>query len=180
MRRSPYNHLVYHHQNLGGDFWPKKTCGKETLNLIWYLGLSLRSCIISGSISHSLCLGSYARQGTCGRQEPVPFRASWQKPVLMNYRRNFCLWGTSQLSGCYRLAKKKVTPAFVVHPRAGARMGTGQIFPGWLGAARDNSWAQVKAFWMGMPRLEGVWLTLIFRPWCHSPPLGLSSSWWEA
>lgn len=108
-----------------------------------------------------------------------PFPASWQKPVLMNYW-NFCLWGTSQLNGCYRLAKKKVIPAFVVHPRAGARIGTGQIFLGWLGAARDNSWAQVKAFWMGMPRLEGVWLPLIFRPWCHSPPLGLSSSYWEA
>lgn len=154
MRWRPYNHLVYHHKNPGADFWPRRTCGKETLHLT-YLGLSLRSCVISGSISQSV-FGLICQAGTCEREEPVPFPASWQKLVLMNYRRNFCLWGMGQLSGCYRLVKEKVIPAFVVHPRAGARIGIGQIFLGWLGAARDNNWAQVKAFWMGMPTLEGI------------------------
>ena len=33
---------------------------------------------------------------------PVP----WQKPVLINYGRNFCLWVTIQLTGCYRSANR--------------------------------------------------------------------------
>lgn len=73
-------------------------------------------------------------------------------------------------SGCHRLAKKKVTFASRGSPPRWRPVGAGQIFLGGLGAAPDNSGAQVTALWVGVARLEAVWLFYLQAMFSQSTP----------
>lgn len=90
-----------------GHFQPRRACGKEILHLRWYLGHNSRFRGTSGSIGHSLSLGSCVRQRPVKAQNLSPTQILgrnqcwWTKGGI-----SFCPWVTSPQTGCYRSANR--------------------------------------------------------------------------